>query len=338
MNCGNASSASRHGAELLIASLILPALFGACSGTSGGSDAGVTSNAVIKNENNYTTTSKLTIPHVQTASGADLTVCWTTLATDLLGHAVNPAVDIDGVTFLQIINHTEDQIATEFAAGAFKTTSVKKYMDYRVDHTVTPASTCATLSTFKFGGVALAPDSDYITATDKKYMLLFAKGNTPGSGSKTMVFLDPVASSTNTTVNAPEGGTILQFAADLTTPPAVSIPVAGPWVVDWSQLTKDGAGGEVVFQKIDSLLLGHYEGLVADLQASCLDYDRIAGSTLYQVPIVGGATNVDLATTKTAAGVAFTGFSPLSGVWAVGLLCSTCQVPAPVAISILNPS
>lgn len=320
-----------------MAVLLLPTLLGACGSSSGG---GGTGNVVIKNQNNYTTTSKLTIPHVQAAPATDLNVCWTTLGTDLLGHAVSPTTDIDGVTFLQIVNLTEDQIATQFAAGKFETSSVKMYRDFRVDHTLTQPSTCATLSEFKLGASYLVPAQDFTADPSVKYMLLFAKGNTPGSGSKTMVFLDPVGAATDTLVNAPEGSGILQFAADLTTPAPVSIPAAGPYVVDWSQLTRDGAGGTVIYQKLDSLLVGYYPGLsVADLQARCLDYDRIPGSTLYQVAIPQGATSADLATTQTAAGVAFPGFVGLSsGVWAVGLLCSSCQVPAPVAIAILNPT
>ena len=335
MNRGNGFSTTRHWAKLLLASFVLMSPLGACSGSDGVEPTG---NAVIKDENNYTTTSTLTIPHVETAPGADLTVCWTTLATDLLGHAVDPVTDIDAVTFLQIPNLTEAEIATQFAAGTFAATKVSLSRDYRVDHTVVPATTCASLSMFKLGASYLAPAQDYVVDAGVKYMLLFATGTTPGTGSKSMVFLDPVATSAVTTVNAPEGAPILQFSADLTTPLPVSIPAAGPWVVDWSQLTRDGAGSTVIFQKIDSLLVGYYPGMtVADLQARALDYDRISPTTLYQVAILDGARSADLATTANALGQPFPGFAQTSGVWAVGLLCSSCQVPAPIAISILNP-
>jgi hypothetical protein len=337
MSFGITLLASHRGAAPVLASFLLVSLSSAC-GSSGGSDAGTTGNATLKDQNNYKTTSKLTIPHVATAAGVDLNVCWTTLATDLLGHAVDPVNDIDTVTFLQIPNLTEDQIAAEFAAGTFVAGEVKLSRDYRVDHTVTPATTCASLSAFKLGASYVVPAQDYVVAAGVKYLLLFAKGTTPGIGSRSMVFLDPTATSTETTVNAPQGLGILQFAADLTTPLPVNIPAAGPWVVDWSQLTQDGAGSTVIFQKIDSLLLGYYDGMsVAALQAQCLDYDRLPNATLYHVAIPTGDRSANLANTRTTAGVAFTGFTPMNGVWAVGLLCSTCQVPAPLAIAILNP-
>ena len=46
---------------------------------------------------------------------------------------------------------------------------------------------------------------------------------------------------------------------------------------------------------------------------------------------------MDLAGAKDAGGVAFPGFTQTDGVWALALLCSTCQVPAPVALTIIHP-
>jgi hypothetical protein len=306
----------------------------ACGGGGGNSNPG-TANAYLTNANNYTSVSSLAIPTVTTAAGADLHVCWTTLSTDLLGHTVVPAQDIDHVTFLQVVGLTKDQIAKQFAAGTFSTTSVKKYVDFIVDHA--SGSLCAQLSAFKLGAVTMVPSEDYKVDPTKLYMLLFAKGQTPGSGSKTMMFLEPDAASTNTEVTAPEGKTILSFQADLTTPAKVTIPAAGPYVIDWSGLTTDGMGNPVVYQKIDSLLVGYYEGMtVQQLQSRCLDFDLIA-TTLYRVDIPIGPKSVDLATTKTSAGAPFAGFTPNNGVWAVGLMCSSCQVPAPIAVAILSP-
>ena len=328
----NCPLADRAGSALLI----LPALLLAC-GSSPSTDGG-TANANIKNENNYKSTDVLTIPEVVTAPGVDLHICWTTLSTDLLSHAVNPATDIDAVTFLQVGGLTEQQIATQFAASLFETNKVKLYKTFLIDHSVTPATTCADLSAFKLGGSGLTPAQDYVVSADTKYLLLFAQGVTPGVGSKSMVFLKPTAGASNTSVAAPEGSSILSFTADLTSPQRVNIPAAGPYVIDWGQLTKDGLGNEVIYQKIDGLFLGYYEMPITDLQARCLDFDRIAAS-IYRVTIPTGATSVDLATAKTDKNEPFSGFAGRSsGFWGVALLCSACQSPAPVAVAILNPS
>jgi hypothetical protein len=48
---------------------------------------------------------------------------------------------------------------------------------------------------------------------------------------------------------------------------------------------------------------------------------------------------MDLMLAKDSTGAAVPGFTGAStGVYAVALLCSTCQVPAPVALSILQPA
>ncbi len=322
-----------RGAVLMGSLLASVALVG-CGGGGGSSNPG-NANAYITNANNYTSVSSLTIPTTATAAGADLHICWTSLATDLLGHPVSPASDIDHVTFLQVVGLTKDAIAKQFAAGTFATTSVRLYRDYVV---TAARETCAQLSAFKLGGAVMVPAQDYAAATDKIYMLLFAKGTTPGVGSKSMMFLEPSASSTNVEVAAPEGKTILSFQADLTTPKPVNIPAAGPYVVDWSQLTTDGMGNPVVYQKIDSLLVGYYDGMtIAQLQTRCLDFDLIA-TTLYRVDIPIGPKQADLTTAVTEnGGIPFAGFTPNNGVWAVGLMCSSCQVPAPIAVAILNP-
>jgi hypothetical protein len=333
------SHVSRNGVALVLSSLLATPFAAGCQSTNSGPDAGPkgpTGNVVLTDLNNYTSQSSLTIPSVQTASGVDLDICWTSITKDILCHDLTPTTDIDNVSFLQLLNLTEDQIAVKLAAGQLTTSYVKTYRDFHVDHST--GATCTKLSALSLSTSSVNPAQDYLASDTAKYMLLFSTGTTPGSGARTMLFLEPSAASTNTEVAAPDGCGILQFAADLTTPAPVPIPVAGPWVVDWSQLTKDGAGNPVVFQNIDSLLVGFYQGkTVADLQAQFLDIDRIATS-LYKLAIPTGAKTADLANAETAAGEAFAGFTQQDGVWAVGLLCSTCQIPAPVALSILAPA
>jgi hypothetical protein len=334
LNADMKFSKSRRGWALLL----LPALVVSCGSSPSTKDG--TANAYIKNENNYKSTDVLTIPQVATAPGADLHVCWTTLTTDLLNHPVDPAADIDSVTFLQVTGLSKKQIEDQFAASQFQSSkNVKLYRTFSVDHSATPASTCADLSAFKLGGAMLTPAQDYVAAADTKYLLLFAEGVTPGVGSKSMVFLEPTAGESNTSVAAPQGASILAFTADLTTPQRVNIPAAGPYVIDWSQLTQDGLGNTVIYQNVDGLYLGYYEMSVADLQARCLDFDRIA-TAMYRATIPTGDKSIDLATAQTDQGERFSGFAgrTTSGFWGVALMCSACQSPAPIAVTILNPS
>jgi len=306
-----------------------------CGGSSNSPDGGGTGpvgNVVMRDENSYTSMSSLTIPVIQTASGADLQVCWADIMKDILCHDVSATMDIDNVAFLQIPGFPKDVIEDRLAKGTLSPNDVAVYREYNT----TGSTTCANLSSFKFGST-LVPATDYVTAANKTYMMLFTTGTVQGSGARTMVFLDPVASSTNTMVAAPASGcAILDFDATLTTRTPLSIPATGEWVVDWSQITKDSMGNKVQFQFIDSLMIGYYEGkTVAELQAMFKDIDRIA-TTLWTVDVPTGQKHMDLHMAKTEAGAAFPGFTG-TGVYAVALMCSTCQVPAPVALSILQP-
>ena len=316
-------------------SIVAP-LAASCGGSSSNPDGGGTGpvgNVVMRDVNSYTSVSSLTIPIVQTQSGADLQVCWGAITQDILCHDITPAADINNVSFLQIPGMTKEVVSDKLAKGTLSQNDVAVYREF---HT-TAASSCATLSQFAFGS-ALVPATDYVTAANKTYMLLFSTGTTPGSGAKTMLFLDPVASSTTTMVAAPASSCdILSFDANLTTPTPLAIPMTGDWVVDWSQITKDSMGNKVTFQLIDSLMLGYYEGkTVAQLEDMFKDIDMVA-TTLWSVDIPTGQKYMDLKNAKTSAGVAFSGFTG-TGIYAVALLCSSCQVPAPVAMSILTPT
>ena len=311
-------------------------LLSGCGGGSSSPPPGTVGNVVLRDANNYTSKSTLTLPKVQTLPGADLKICWGGVAKDILCHNLTATTDIDNVSFLQLPNLTEQEIEKKLAAGQLAASMIKVYRDFHTDHQMT----CTTLSSMTFGGTALVPDQDYAAASDRKYLLLFSKGTTPGSGARTMMFLEPTAASTNTAIEAPDGcsSNILKFTADITTPQPVAAPKAGPFVVDWSQLTRDGIGNEVIFQKLDNVIVGFYQGMtVADLQASFLNIELIATS-LYRGPIPAGQKYLDLTTTKDASGAAFTGFTSTDGVWAVAVMCSTCQVPAPIALTILKPT
>lgn len=329
-----------------LASLVCVSLLVACQSTDAKNDGGgkVKGNIVIRDQNNYQATSTLTIPRRQTAPQADLTICWSAMTLDFLCHDVAPATDINSLTFLQVLNLSESDVEQRLGTGeSFASDQV--HWSYRTSQA--PGSMCTTLSKFADDPTTdppkspVVPAQDYTVASNKIYMLLFATGTRVGAGSKSMLFLEPTEGSTVTSVDAEaDSCSILDFKADITTPWPVSAPAAGPtWVLDWSQLTKDGLGNELLFPTIDRLQLGYYENYtVAELQAKFLDLDRIA-TLFYELPIVDGAKYADLtAATTTQDGVNFAGFTQTQGVWAVALRCSSCSVPAPIAVAILSPS
>ena len=113
---------------------------------------------------------------------------------------------------------------------------------------------------------------------------------------------------------------------------------AGPWKIDWSQVTKDNFGQTLDFSMttIDKVEVGFFQGKQpAAIQADFLNVEQDATS-LYTYAVPAGQQYVDLMSTPVKGG-AFPGFTDTSGTYAVAVLCSKCSVPAPVVFSILQP-
>jgi hypothetical protein len=334
-------------AALLTLALAAP-LFVAC-GSSGGGGSGGTSgavgNVVITDANNYSSTSSLSVPVVETEAAVDLSISWSGITTDLLCH---PAGSIDNVAFLRIGNMTQSDVEAKLAEGQLTSTEVTTYREFHTGASSdgAAAATSTMLSKLSFG-TALVPSTDYVVAPSTQYLLLFTHGTTLGVGAQSMVFLSPSADSTNTSVSAPNpcgagsgdggSGNILSFAAMLSTMP-VAIPSGGPWKIDWSQITKDNFGNKLDFSLtvLDTVEVGFFQGKQpSDIQADFLNVQQDATS-LYTYSVPAGQKDIDLKSTPVSGGT-FPGFANTNGTYAVAVLCSTCSVPAPVVFSILQP-
>lgn len=321
-------------ARSLVAAASIAALALGCGGDDDDGGSGQEASILLVDANNYSSASSLSIPTVETASGVDLDICWSDVVEDIQCHEVAPLEDLDNVALLRFLRLSEEQVEARLTAGQLAQSEVDGYLEYNTDH----QTTCAKLSSLSFFGTPIDIGERYVESADHTYMMLFAQGTTPGVGARSMTFVKPTATSTNTRVDAPTGCGMLEFTADLSSAEPVPVPVDGPWIVDWRDITLDGQGNEVVFQSIDRVLLGFYAGMtVEDIQAQIFDLESIATS-LWEIQLEGGRT-ADLSDARLLGGAsAFTGFSQgEEGVWLLGLMCQTCQNPAPVVLSILEP-
>jgi len=303
--------------------------------TSCGDATQSTGNILLKDENNYRTMADLTIPVVVTTAATDADICWSAIVDDIQCHPVSATADLDNVSLLRIAHLSQDQVRGRVADGSLSQSDVSGYVDFQTDHT----TTCTKLSSLSFFGTVIDIPSQYIESDDYTYLLLFSKGTTPGLGARTMTFLQPSANSPNTKIDAPTGCGMLDFSADLMSLTKLSVPSDGPWLLDWRGIKRDGQGNEVPFQKIDGVSVGFYANLtVADLQARIFDIELIA-TNLYDIKLPGGRT-ADLATaTDRKTGETFPGFARTeTGTWMLALTCSKCQNPAPVLLTIIEPS
>jgi hypothetical protein len=313
--------------------LLIPLLFEACGSGESGRKA-INGNVAMTDENNYTATSSMKIPSVRTKAGADLSICWDKLTQDFQCHDMVPTQDITAVSFARFLAMSAADISDLIANG--RDFDPYDYKQFLVKERA-PGTTCTTLSALNVGGKgAVVPSTEYVVASDKTYMLFFSSGKIIGTGGRSMVFLEPSTTSEETSVSAPSGCGMLDFKAHLTDLKKLDVPTAGPWVLDWSQITRDGLGNQVFFQNIDSLMFAYYAGKTpTDLESVFLNLELIP-DLYYDMEIPVGDKHADLADGKARDGTAFPGFDRTDGTWLVALRCSSCKIPTPVALGILN--
>lgn len=307
---------------------------GCSDGGDDGGGSGGPETIALADENNYGSTSNLTIPTIETAAAVDLDICWTNVVEDIQCHELDPVADLDQVSLLRLLNLTEDEVEAHIEADDLPQAAVDGYLSVETDH----ESSCTKLSAMTFFGTEVDVTEEYVETDTNTYMLLLAEGTTPGVGARNMVFLKPTADSDVTRVDVGSGCGVLEFTADLSSAATVPVTSRGPYVLDWSGMSKDSQGKTIIFQNIDRVVLGFYAGMsVEHIETNIFDLELMA-TWLYEIDLDGGRTaDLSLAIERDS-GEAFDGFErDEDGVWLVGLICSECRNPAPLVLSVLEP-
>jgi hypothetical protein len=299
-------------------------LFAACSGTSGDDFDG---SFVLSDANNYSYTSHLGIGAQVVERGADFTIDWSGLTTDLLGHPVDPAADVGEVYLLSFpaLSQTEveDLLATEqltmsdLLVIAFKTGVTGQTSLMASDLVIPPAA-------------PFQPET-YFTDTDATWLVRATDGATTN---RMLSFAVPTEGSESHAITLDDGATTLDFAADLHGLDAFSIGEQDAYTVDWSGLTRHADGNSVELLDLDQLMLARYDGLsISELEEQFLDLDLIADA-LYTADVYGDRT-ADLSAAVDADGAAFSGFGA-GTLWVLALRCTTCANPAPPFLTLVE--
>jgi hypothetical protein len=334
------ASGSRHCAAFL-STVSLVALVG-CGSEEAPGGGGTLGGAKLTDEHNYTSTSTLSPKEIVTASGTDLDISWDALTTDMQCHSMSPTADIGKVALLRFRNLTKEQAADLLTAGELEMSDIDGYIQYETGE----SKTSCKLSDLNNFGTAVEITEEYKESENQIYMLLWATGTRPGTGARTMVFLRPVAGEVNKLVEAEPGCDpdtkegILTFTATL--PPPLEIP-ADSTVVDWRAVTVDGLGNPIYANAIDRILVAFYADMTPeDLEERIFDIEDLA-TDMWEIRDFGGGRRADLAAAQhreedDTQGDFFEGFAGHGeGTWLLGLMCSTCQNPAPMVLSVLKP-
>ena len=294
-------------------------------------------NVVLQDDNNYSNQSSLSIPVIQTAPG-DFEVCWGDIVKDIQCHDLVPEEDIDAVALLRLVNLTYAEAEDALSSDELDSSNIGGYL--ALETAEDADGTCAQASSMTLAGTPVDIEEQYVESDEVTYLLLFNTGTTLGVGARTMTFLEPTSASNNTQVSAAaDSCDILDFSASLSDSQPASIPIDGPWVIDWSNVTTNGSGNPLIYEKVDGVLVAFYEGLsVAELEEQILDLEYIY-TGMWELETSGGRS-ADLADAVERDGSeAFPGFdNGAEGTWVLGLMCSTCQNPAPLVLTVLEPT
>ncbi|MFN7142365.1 MAG: hypothetical protein ACK4YP_01200 [Myxococcota bacterium] len=284
---------------------------------------------VFTDANNYGYTSAIDVSSQEVQLRTDVTVDWSGLTTDLLGHAMDPAVDVDIVWIVQFPNLTEEEVADAIVAETLLQEDVGPYIQFRNE----AGATSATLSEFVFPpATPIVPEEDF---TDGSGTWL-VRATTGLVENRMLGFMRPTDTTTNTTFALASDTATLAFDADLQSLEAFSFDdEPATYTADWSALETHANGNEVDLGLLDQLMIARYDGMtLSDIEADFIDVELIA-SEIYTADVYG-LTAADLSVAVSATtGEAFAGFGADS-LWLVALRCTACTNPAPPFLTVVQ--
>lgn len=300
----------------------------------GGSDQPGEGSILLVDANNFSGTADLDPPIVETAADQDVEVCWDAVSQDLLCHDFDA---VETLFLLRVAEGSESAVIEQILSQDLNRIS-ERILRHELQGD--EATHCVNFSDFAFGSAAIELSEEYFESDEHTYVLLFSTGNAVTKGARSLMLLNPTSESDVTNISGEAGCGLLDYTADLSSLETVEVPSEGPWVVNWSGLTKTGDGNDVPFTGIDRVLVGFYEGRdVEYLETNIFDIEIDPNATIWEVEVEEGrSANLADATARDG-GDAFPGFDiDAEGTWLLGLFCSGCTSPAPVFLTILDPS
>lgn len=284
---------------------------------------------VFTDANNYAYTSAIDVSAQEVQLRQDVTIDWSGLTTDLLGHAMDPAEDVSLIWIVQFPNLTEDEVANAIVTETLLQEDVGPYIQFKNEANVTSA----TLSQFVFPpATPISPEEDF---TDGSGTWL-VRATTGLIENRMLGFMRPTEDTTNTTFLLASDTAALDFDADLQSLDAFTFDEEpATYTADWSALETHANGNEIDLDLLDQLMIARYDGMsLADIEADFIDVELIA-SEIFTADVYGlTSTDLSVAVSSTT-GEAFSGFGADS-LWLVALRCTACTNPAPPFLTVVQ--
>lgn len=294
--------------------------------------------------NNYKFSSTITLSPVMVKPKSEITFDWSAVTTDFMGHAMDPAKDVDFAN-LVLWSLSEADLQMQLNADSIA------QKDFVTTGKSPTNNTATSVSLFNF----LAPSGQAITKDEilpymdetkyppetNTYTLIISAGDLISGGRSRMIQamkLDPA--STNTMVKLTNDSTKLDYSVDLHSLTPTSVPAGmAALKVSFENIEKNAMGNDFLPTQITEVRVAHYTQTVAELEKKFLDLELIAENTWNNLGDNGtsvAGTDFTLDALKDKSGNAFTGVTS-SGTWVLGLVCGSCKNPAPWYITVLKP-
>jgi hypothetical protein len=296
----------------------------------------------VQDAADYTFSSRIKLPPVTVKSMTNLTIDWSAVTQDFLGHKLDTINDLDTALLLMWalpLSELETKLNDDTLSQSDLNTPLPP--SWPPDGN-TMGKTAAQTYDFKANGYTVTPamynmylDPSTYPATANSYMAAVATGNELGQGFRMLQTfkLDPGSSST--TVALKNDSAQLTCEVSLRNLTMTGVPAGTPGLtLDYTQLTKTATGATFDTAFITSAVVGHYTETPEELEKKFLDLDLIAAD--YYTTQIADVGTVDFATLKNKSGASFQGVTA-DGTWLVGLICGNCRNPAPLFMTILKP-
>lgn len=283
----------------------------------------------FEDANNYAFSNQIAMQVTEVRSGADLTIDWSGLTTDIRERSVSPE-DIEQISLAKF-NYPFDQLLPLLAANEIDAQSESDEV-YLFDN---PGVTAAMTTLFEVAAIPFIPANLLVEEANTTWTVSavnYPRGQLDLLMSRAFVPLD---AATNTELSLQDGDTTLDWSVDLHSQAQIDAEAgAKSYALDWSGLTKDVYGHPFDPIAADQLLIGHYGGDVASVEAEFLQLDTVADE-IYWLSSLGVTEIDDLSRAATDAGKPFDGFTT-DGTWLVGFLCTSCSTPVPLALAVVS--
>jgi hypothetical protein len=297
---------------------------GGCNNGGGGADL------VMTDVNNYKideATTDMAFGHVTVQQETDFCFDWSGMTTDIRGRPLDPTT-IEQVLLVDFPYDEIDLVSKIVDENYIPQEGVSPFI---FDNTTTGGGTYACATEMNVVGTDLTPDL-LVPEEGRTWLLSLVKFPGAVQEIQQVMLIDFQPAGVNEVAFA-DGMSSITIGPDLGSKPIETAADLGTYTLDWSDLEKDVNGKAWDNLVGDKLFIVNYDGTVEDIEADFLLLDYHA-TAVYDLD-VRGKTSAILNEASTEEGETFAGFTT-DGTWVVGIACSSCISPIPVAIAVVN--